>query len=133
MGAAGSLDGNFRLAVRADLGGGSFGLLGFGLFQLGLGSIHELDDPEQNKCHEQEVDNCGNEVAEGDLGFADAERPLGEIRTAGDEAKNRHKDVIYEGVKLVRKLELFLFSFKGIPSFFTPFFLSSITFRILFP
>lgn len=61
--ATGSLDGNLRLAEGADFGGGSFGLLGRRLFKLGLGCIHELDDPEQDKSHKEEVDDRSNEIA----------------------------------------------------------------------
>ena len=102
MRAAGGIDVDLAEAVGALLGCGSSGSFRSRLLHQILGLVDRLDNREEHKSHQQEVDNSGNEVAVGELSSvftrAECDCPMGEIQTAEDGAENRHDDVVDEGV-----------------------------------
>ncbi len=98
--AAQRLDVDLALAEGAFLGGGS--CRGSRLLGESLCLVHGLDEQEQDKRHQQEVDDGGNEVAvcqnSGIFAFAEFDDPVCEVDPAGQCAEERHQNVIDEGI-----------------------------------
>ena len=78
MGAADCLDGDFALAVGAHLGGGL--CRGLGLGGLFVQGVDGLDDHEQHKCHDEEIDDGVDERADADGHIANVDADIREVR-----------------------------------------------------
>ena len=94
MWAAGCVDGDGALAIRAGLLGGR-GCRDFTFFQLAAEFTRRadgLDEQEQHDCHEQEVDDRRQERAVLDRDAADLPDEIGEVGVR-DEADERRNDV----------------------------------------